>query len=70
MALNTMPAFDINDPHGIQERWNDWITCFDRILEDLEVVEEYKKINKFFIAAGSEVEKKYKILVNGNYSKV
>jgi hypothetical protein len=69
MALNMMPAFDINDPHSLQERWNDWITRYNRILDDLEVAEENKKINKFFIAAGSDVEKKYRMLINGNYAK-
>ena len=69
MAFNVMPAFDINDPHGIQERWNDWIIRFNRILNDLEMESEAKKINKFLIAAGSDVEKKYRMLTNGTYAE-
>jgi hypothetical protein len=66
----SMPTFDISDPIDLHARWMRWLKRFQRILDDMGTLTDEQRINKFFLAAGMEVEEKYDMLVDGKYSKV
>jgi hypothetical protein len=61
-------TLDINDPTNLYERWQMWITRFERILKDANIRDDDHKINKFFLAAGPEVENRYVRITNGVYA--